>query len=38
MPVKMLKEFLDSQGVKYVTLTHSRSFTAQDVAESSHVS
>jgi Ala-tRNA(Pro) deacylase len=38
MPVKKLKEFLDSHGVKYVTLSHSRAFTAQDVAESSHVS
>lgn len=37
MPVQKLKEFLDSHGVKYVTLSHSRAFTAQDVAESSHV-
>lgn len=38
MPVKRLREFLDSRHVKYVTVSHSRAFTAQDVAESSHVS
>src|SRR2546425_6601429 len=38
MPVKRLKEFLDSHHVKYVTISHSRSYTAQDVAESAHVS
>ena len=38
MPVKTLKEFLDKEGVKYVPLTHTRSLTAQDVAESSHIS
>lgn len=37
MPVKRLKEFLDSNNVKYVTITHSRSYTAQDVAESAHI-
>ncbi|OLC54274.1 MAG: deacylase [Acidobacteria bacterium 13_1_40CM_4_69_4] len=38
MPVKRLKEFLDGHHVKYVTVSHSRSYTAQDVAESAHVS
>ncbi len=38
MPAKRLKEFLDGNHVKYVTVSHSRAFTAQDVAESAHVS
>ena len=38
MPAKRLKEFLDSHKVKYVAISHSRAFTAQDVAESAHVS
>src|SRR3989442_7892006 len=38
MPVKRLKEFLDGHHVEYVTVSHSRSYTAQDVAESAHVS
>src|SRR2546425_8520921 len=38
MPVKRLKEFLDGHHVKYVTVSHSRSSPAQDVAESPHVS
>ncbi len=37
MPVKQLKEFLDRNGIKYVTIKHSAAFTAQDIAESSHV-
>jgi len=37
MPVKQLKEHLDRQGVKYVTLSHSRAFTAQDVAGAKQV-
>ena len=37
MPVKKLKEFLDRNGIKYVTISHSAAFTAQDVAASSHV-
>jgi Ala-tRNA(Pro) deacylase len=38
MPVKKLKDFLDGQNVKYVTITHSPAFTAQEVAASAHVS
>ncbi|HVE45011.1 MAG TPA: YbaK/EbsC family protein [Gammaproteobacteria bacterium] len=38
MPVKKLKEFLDSHHVKYVLLTHSPAFTAQEIAASAHVS
>lgn len=37
MPVAKLKEFLDTQGVKYVTISHSKAFTAMEVAESAHV-
>ena len=38
MPVKALKEFLDKQRVKYVTLMHSPAFTAPEVAGLAHVS
>jgi Ala-tRNA(Pro) deacylase len=38
MPARKLKEFLDSHGVKYVSVRHSPAFTAQEVAESAHVS
>ena len=37
MPVKKLKEYLDSEKIKYVSLTHSPAFTAMEVAESAHV-
>jgi len=37
MPANKLKEFLDSQRVKYVTISHSPSYTAQEVAASAHV-
>jgi Ala-tRNA(Pro) deacylase len=37
MPVKKLKEFLDSSGVKYVTINHSPAYTAQEIAASAHV-
>ena|SRR5437867_4078478 len=37
MPVKKLKEFLDGQKVKYVSLTHSPAYTATEVAESTHI-
>jgi Ala-tRNA(Pro) deacylase len=38
MPVQLLKEFLDSRGVKYVSIKHSLAYTAQEVAASAHVS
>ena len=38
MPVRKLREFLDSNGVKYVTISHSEAFTAQEIAASAHVS
>lgn len=37
MPANKLKEFLDSQKVKYVTISHSAAYTAQEVAASAHV-
>lgn len=37
MPVAKLKEYLDAQGVKYLTISHSKAFTAMEVAESAHV-
>ena len=37
MPANKIKEFLDSQQVKYVTISHSATYTAQEVAASAHV-
>lgn len=37
MPVKKLKEFLDSNRVKYVTISHSAAYTAQEIAATAHV-
>ena len=37
MPVEKLKEFLDQNRVKYVSLRHSTSYTAQEIAASAHV-
>ena len=37
MPVKKLKEFLDANHVKYVSIIHSKAYTAQQVAQSAHV-
>ena len=37
MPGKKLKDFLDSNGIKYVTISHSRAFTAQEIAASAHI-
>ena len=37
MPVQKLKEFLDSHNIKYVVISHSRAFTAQETAASAHV-
>lgn len=37
MPVKQLKEFLDQNHVKYVTIVHSQAYTAQEVAASAHI-
>ena len=37
MPVRKLKEFLDREKVKYVSLIHSPAYTAQEVAQSAHI-
>lgn len=37
MPVEKLRKFLDDQHVKYVTIKHSRAFTAQEVADSAQI-
>ncbi|MCE5267703.1 MAG: YbaK/EbsC family protein [Planctomycetaceae bacterium] len=37
MPVKKLKEFLDSNEVKYISINHSAAYTAQEIAASAHV-
>lgn len=37
MPVAKLKEYLDANGVKYISISHSKAFTAMEVAESAHV-
>jgi len=38
MPVKKLKEFLDTNNVKYVTIIHSTAYTAQEIAATAHIS
>jgi Ala-tRNA(Pro) deacylase len=38
MPIKKLKAFLDENDVKYVTIRHSRAYTAQEIAAKAHVS
>jgi Ala-tRNA(Pro) deacylase len=37
MPLNRLKEFLDSQHIKYVAINHSPAYTAQEVAALAHV-
>lgn len=37
MPAKKLKEFLDKERIKYVSITHSPAFTAQEIAAAAHV-
>ena len=38
MTYKTLINFLDERKVKYITIKHSRAYTAQEIAESAHVS
>ncbi len=38
MPSRKLKAFLDEQHVKYVSIQHSRAYTASEIAASAHVS
>jgi Ala-tRNA(Pro) deacylase len=37
MPIKKLREFLDSKQVKYVSIAHSMAYTAQEIAAASHI-
>jgi Ala-tRNA(Pro) deacylase len=37
MPVKKLKEFLDRENIRYVSIAHSPAYTAQEVAASAHI-
>lgn len=37
MPIKKLREFLDANRVKYVSIRHSQTFTAQEIAGSAHI-
>ncbi|MCF8357149.1 MAG: YbaK/EbsC family protein [Prolixibacteraceae bacterium] len=38
MPVKKLKAFLDEKKVKYVSISHSKAYTSQEVAALTHIS
>ena len=37
MPVKKLKDFLNSHKVNYVTIKHSTAYTTQEIAASAHI-
>ena len=37
MPSKMLKDFLDENDIKYISIMHSLAFTAVDIAKSAHI-
>ncbi|MGA7303607.1 MAG: YbaK/EbsC family protein, partial [Rhodothermales bacterium] len=37
MPIEKLKTFLDREGIKYVLISHSRAYTAQEAAASAHI-
>ena len=37
MPAKIIKEFLDQNNIKYLSIKHSRAFTAQEIAASAHI-
>lgn len=37
MPVNRLKEFLNSNKIKYTTISHSPAYTAQQIAASAHI-
>lgn len=38
MPAQRLKEFLDKNGIKYLTIIHSPAYTAQGIAQTAHIS
>jgi Ala-tRNA(Pro) deacylase len=37
MPAQIIKEFLDQNNIKYLSIKHSRAFTAQEIAASAHI-
>lgn len=37
MPVRKLKEYLDRHQIRYVTISHSPAYTAQEIAASAHI-
>jgi len=37
MPLQRLRDYLDQHHVKYTVITHSRAFTAQEIAHAAHV-
>ncbi|NLX51797.1 MAG: YbaK/EbsC family protein [Deltaproteobacteria bacterium] len=37
MPLNKLKAFLDDRDVRYISIRHSKAYTAQEIAESVHV-
>lgn len=37
MLAKSLRDYLDERKIKYITITHSRAFTASEVARSAHI-
>jgi len=37
MPVRKLKDNLDKEKIKYITIVHSHAYTAQEVAASAHI-
>ncbi len=37
MPSRKLKEFLDSHKIKYVAISHSPAYTAQEIAAAAHI-
>jgi Ala-tRNA(Pro) deacylase len=37
MPLKKLMEFLDKNGVKYISIRHSPAYTAQEIAGAAHI-
>jgi len=37
MPIKKLKDYLDSNNIKYVTIRHSSAYTAQEIAASARI-
>ncbi len=37
MPMQKLKDYLDINNIKYVTISHSSAFTAQEIAATAHI-